>query len=74
MNSGNWTQFEANQTLPKMVRDDKIEGAETSIAEFFKKFDCSLFQVTLNYGYDLDSCPKWYKELWLQNQVKNEKR
>lgn len=27
-------------------------------------------EVTLDYGYDLDSCPKWYKELWLQNQAK----
>ena len=53
-----------------MVRGDKDGEAVTSIAEF----DWLLFQVTLDYGYDLDSCPKWYKELWLQNQVKNEKR
>ena len=48
--------------------------AGTSIADVFKEFDWLLFQVTLDYGYDLDSCPKWYKELWLQNQAKNENR
>ena len=43
------------------------------MSDVFKEFDWLLVQVTLDYGYDLDSCPKWYKELWLQNQAKKER-